>query len=313
MPESLFEDLKPAHALGAAPTLLRHRLQDHALFGDEALVALIERTPRHRVHVNTMPRDATRPELWREGDLAGVPGREVLAAVARGNIWVHLKRVHEAEPAYRALLDALFGELEGAGLAPTYRRSMSILISSPGMNIAYHADVPGQCLWQVRGRKRLWVYPARAPFLETPALERIVLGRASDTALRYEPCFDEHAQVLDLAPGDMATWPRNCPHRVRNADCLNVSFTTEHWTDALRAGYAVDYANGLLRPLLAPALGGRDPSRRTAGAGFRVKFALAAAHKATRRLRPHGRPTTVDFRVDPRAPSGFVDIEPRLL
>ncbi len=310
MAATLFEDLAPAERFGTAPALLRHRLQHHALFSDAALVELIERTPRDRVHVNTMPRDATRPDLWREGDMTGVPGQDVLAAVAGGNIWVHLKRVHETEPAYRALLDALFAELEAAGFTPTYRRSMSILISSPAMNVAYHADVPGQCLWQVRGRKRLWVYPARAPFLETPVLERIVLGRAADTALRYDPAFDAEAEVFDLAPGDVATWPRNCPHRVRNADCLNVSFTTEHWTDALRAGYAVDYANGLLRPLFEPMLGGRDPSRRTAGAAFRAKFALAAAHKATRRLHRPSRMGVVDFRVDPRSPSGFVDIEP---
>lgn len=306
MSDSLFEDLGPARGFGEATAVMRHRLAGHALFAEDALVALIERTPPERVHVNTMPRDATQPDLWREGEMRGVPGRDVLAAVARGNIWVHLKRVHEVEPAYRALLDRLFAELEGAGLAPSYRRSMSILISSPNMNVAYHADVPGQCLWQVRGTKRLWLYPARAPFLETPALERIVLGRAADTALRYDPAFDAQAEVIDLAPGDMATWPRNCPHRVRNADCLNVSFTTEHWTDALRAGYAVDYANGLLRPVM----GGRDPSRGTAGLGYRAKFALAAAHKATRRARPPRRRAGVDFRVDPRSPSGYVDIEP---
>jgi hypothetical protein len=94
---------------------------------------------------------------------------------------------------------------------------------------------------------------------------------------------------------------------VRNADCVNVSFTTEHWTDDLRAGYAVDYANGLLRPLF----GGKDLSRETSGPAFWGKVALAAAHKGWRKFAGRtAMPLTVDFRVDPLAAQGFRDVTP---
>lgn len=295
-------------AFGQKPMLLRHRLADHPLFCDAALERLIEATPRERFHVNTIAREETDPRKWREGDMSGLSGREVMAAVARGNIWVHLQRVHEAFETYDEFLSDLFADIERhvPGFR-SYKRSMSVLISSPNMNVALHADVPGQSLWQVRGKKRVWVYPPRAPYLPQNKIENIVLGRAADTDLPYDPSYEAGAESFELLAGDWATWPRNAPHRVRNADCVNVSFTTEHWTNELRDGYVVDYANALLRPLF----GGRDLSRATTGPEFWGKLALTAAHKGWRKLA--GRtvaPMTIDFRVDPAAEMGFHDVAP---
>ena len=292
---------------GRRPLALRHRLAESPLFSDAALARLIEAAPRDHFHVNTMPRDARDPRKWREGDMSGLSGEEVLAAVAKGNLWVHVQRVQELAPGYREMLDAIFGEVaERLPGFNSFKRSMSVLVSSPRMNVAYHADVPGQSLWQVRGRKRVFVYPAHAPYLPRQAIEDIVLKRAMDTDLPFEADFDRAAAVFDLEPGDMATWPRNAPHRVVNEDCVNVSFTTEHWTGELRAGYAVDYANGLLRPLA----GGRELSRATRGSAFFAKAALAAAHKAASGLVGRALPLTIDFRVDPTMAQGFSDIAP---
>jgi hypothetical protein len=301
-------DAGQAEAFGRRPLLLKHGLADHPLFTDRALERLIEATPREHFHVNTMPRDETDPRKWREGDMTGLSGRDVMAAVARGNIWVHLQHVHEAFDAYGDFLDALFADIErNVPGFRSYKRSMSVLISSPNMNVALHADVPGQALWQVRGRKRVWVYPARPPFLPRHKIENIVLQRSFDTDLPYEPSFEAEAASFELSAGDWTSWPRNCPHRVRNADCVNISFTTEHWTDELRDGYVVDYANGLLRPFF----GGRDLPRETAGPAYWGKFALAAAHKGWRKLSNTNRmPMTIDFRVDPLAAQGFSDVAP---
>ena len=292
------------------PVRLRHTLHDSTLFSDDAIARLIEATPRSQFHVNTMPREGTDPRQWREGDMTGLSGEAVLQAVAKGNIWVHLQRVHDTAAIYSDLLDALYDEIEQhVPRFRSFKRSLSILVSSPRMNVAYHADVPGQCLWQVRGQKRVWVYPVREPFLPQRTMEKIVLKQAMDTDFAYDPSFDAAAQVYDLNPGDWMSWPRNCPHRVVNADCLNVSFTTEHWTDDLRAGYAVDYANGLLRSLV----GERALSRDIQGPAFWAKFALAGAHKMVGRVRRKGLPLTLDFRVDPTAADGFVDTAPTQL
>jgi len=309
---SVFSDWprRAAGEFGRKPLVLRHRLAESPLFSDAALTRLIEAAPRSHYHVNTMARDALDPHLWREGEIDGLSGQEVLAAVAGGRLWLHIQRVQEIDPAYADVLDAAFDELEARMPGwRAFKRSMSVLVSSPRMNVAYHSDVPGQSLWQVRGRKRVWIYPARPPFLPRKAAEDIALRRNLDTDLPYASSFDAYAESYVLEPGEMASWPRACPHRVVNEDCVNVSFATEHWTKELLDDYAVDYANGLLRPWS----GGRDLSRATQGPAFLAKFALAGAHKLLRRLRPRELPSTVDFRVAPRAESGFVDIAPRRL
>ncbi len=296
-----------AQEFGTMPQKLQHGVADDPLFSEAALERLIDATPRANLHVNTSARDKSDPRKWREGDLGGLRGGEVMEAVAHGNLWVHLQRVHEAFPRYRKLLDTLFADIERniPGFR-TYQRSMSVLISSPNMNVALHADVPGQSLWQVRGTKRVWVYPPRAPYLPQRAIENIVLKRSADTNLPYDAAFEAGATHFDLGPGDWTTWPRNAPHRVRNADCVNVSFAIEYWTDELRAGYAADYANGLLRG----ALGDRDFSRATNGLAFWGKFALAGAHKAWRRLAEQRMALTIDFKVDAGAAEGFRDVAP---
>jgi hypothetical protein len=124
---------------GRKPLLLRHRLAENPLFADDALARLIEATPRSHFHVNTIDRDETDPRKWREGDMSGLSGRDVMAAVARGNIWVHLQRVHETFDAYRVFLDDLFADIEGnvPGFR-SYKRSMSLLISFHGFFLDIH-------------------------------------------------------------------------------------------------------------------------------------------------------------------------------
>lgn len=288
------------------PLILRHNLHTSGLFEDSALARLIEATPRDRFHVNTIPRDVNDPRQWREGDMTGLSGEAVLEAVAKGNIWVHLQRIQDAKAVYRELLDQAFRELElKVPGFQSYKQSMSILVSSPRMNVAYHADIPGQSLWQIRGRKKVWIYPAHAPFLPQETIENMVLKRSGDTDLTFDPKFDDSAQTFDLAPGDMASWPQNCPHRVVNEDCVNVSVTMEHWNARLRAAYAVNYANGLLRPL-----GVKHLSQDTSGPAFWAKFALAGAHKILPAAKRRALPLEIDFRVDPASQYGFSDIEP---
>jgi hypothetical protein len=96
----------------------------------------------------------------------------------------------------------------------------------------------------------------------------------------------------------MLHWPLNCPHRIVNANCLNVSFTTEHMTDELRNAYAVNYANGILRR----TLGLKTLARPTSGLGLYARLGLAAAYKYSG-LQAHKRSGfRIDFAVDPSAP-----------
>ncbi len=308
MTHSVFTDFAPRHAelFGKHTVNLGHRLHESELFGDASLARLIERTPRHSYHVNTMDVTTHDPRTRREGVIEGLSGAEALEAVRKGHIWILLQQPHEIEDGYADVLRSIYAELEErVPRFKSYNRKMSILISSPKVQVYYHADVPGQTLWQVRGVKRVYVYPNIPPFLPQPNIEKIVLGEAHEISLPYQPWFDEYAQVTDLEPGRMLHWPLNCPHRIVNADCLNVSFTTEHMTDELRNAYAVNYANGILRR----RLGVRTLSRPASGPGLYARLGLAAVHKQLG-LQGHRRSGfRIDFKVDPAAPFGVRSIQ----
>jgi hypothetical protein len=290
---------------GREPQTLRHGWHRSPLFADAALADLIERYPvEHYSLVSTSTRGDGR-RVWREGEIRGLSGAQVIEAIGRGGLWLNLRNVHEVDPRYGALMDAAYAELRRnvPGFEPAALR-MGILVSSPRAQVHFHADLPGQALWQVRGTKRLHVYPATDPYLPPQVLEDIALS-GLEVGMPYRPEFDRDAVVMDLEPGDMAHWPLNAPHRVDNADCLNVSVTTEHWTPAIRRSQMINVANGVLRRHLGVVPG----SRATSGPSFWAKAVLQAAwrrspwaRQAQRRCRP------IEFRLSPTAVGGLVDI-----
>jgi hypothetical protein len=301
MTQAVFTDFSSRHTeLFSRHTVnLGHSLAASPLFSDDALAGLIERAPAGSYHVNTMDVTTHDPRSRREGIIDGLTGAQAIEAVRRGHIWILLQNPGLYDARYADMLAGIYAELEARvpGFR-SYRQKLSILISSPNVQVYYHADVPGQTLWQVRGRKRVYVYPNAAPFLPQDALERIVLGEAHEISLDYQPWFDDYAEVIDLEPGRMLHWPLNGPHRIVNADCLNVSFTTEHWTGELRNAYAVNYANGILRS----RLGFKALARPTNGPSLWARLGLAAAWKAAGLQKRRKHRFKVDFKVDLDAP-----------
>lgn len=304
----IISDWRPHHAKlwGNHSVSLGHRLADSPLFADTALANLIERSPREAYHVNYSQKTPGNPPKRREGEIRDLSGRDVLEVVRTGNIWINLTAPASVDPAYEALLESIYEEFENKvpGFS-SYKRRLTILISSPNVSVKYHSDVPGQSLWQVRGTKTLYVYPPSQPFISQPTLEKLILGQSRETDMPYEPWYDDYAEVYELSAGRMLHWPLNGPHRVVNGDMLNVSFTTEHWTDELRKHYAVNYANGIIRS----KIGWEHLSQQTAGVSYYSKLVLAGLVKFTP-LNPQKRKVyTVDFQVDPKAPEGVRDIE----
>ncbi len=254
---------------GHQPLKLAHGLGDQALFSRPALARLIETYPREHYSLIAMgsPQDS---KLWREGDLTGLPGEAVLDAIAKGRLWLNLRNVSGVNAAHRRLLDEIFAQLHQA--IPGFEASKwenGILISSPGAQVYYHADLPGQLLWQIAGKKRVWLYPNGAPFLTQRHLEDIALFDV-EVDIPYAPWYDEHARIFDLAPGEMLSWPLNAPHRVENVEGLSISMTVSFSSPAIRRAEIVHLANGLLRHRFGIA----PKSRRIEGPGFFAKAAL---------------------------------------
>lgn len=292
---------------GREPLQLAHTLHQSPLFTDAALARLIEGSKRENYYVNTMDVTAHNVKSRREGAIVDTSGADVLDAVRNGQIWILIQNPEEVDPAFGEILEGVYREMADTvpGFRP-FRTKMTVLISSPNIQVYYHCDVPGQTLWQVRGNKSVYVYPNHAPFLEQAALERIVLGEAHEISLRYDPAFDKDAIVYDLQPGQMLHWPLNAPHRIVNADCMNVSFTTEHFTDDIRRQYFVNYANGILRN----RLGMSRLSQRTVGPTYWGKLLVGAAYKASGAKKKRSQVFKIDFAVDPKAPRGVRSIPP---
>ena len=287
---------------------LGHNLHQSDLFSDEALIALLENAPRGNYNVTTMDKGdgVGNPTYKREGDFGDLGGKEILDAVKNGSIWINFQRPGEIDSRYGELLENIYAEFEARvpGLK-TFKHKMTILISSPKLKVKYHFDLPGQSLWQVRGKKRVYLYPPKEPFLSQQGLDGVTINEAHETDLQYQDWYDDHAQIVDLEPGRMMHWPLNCPHRIENYDCLNVSITTEHWTSELRNIYAVNYGNAMLRKFGLPAT-----ATHTGMTNFVPKAAIATAVKLSGLQKRNAKPFLIDFVVDPSQKDSIRDIEP---
>ena len=292
---------KHARLWGQTPLCLAHRLHQDPLFDLDALAELLERYPREHYQLVQWGALESRAS-WREGELGDLSGKEILDAVAKGRVWINLRNLPRVDKRYGEILDAIFDEL--AQRVPgfdTFSRTQGILISSPNSRTLYHADLPGQSLWQIKGRKRVFVYPKAEPFVTAQQIESIAISGV-EASMVYEPWFDEHAAVFDLEPGQMLHWPLNAPHRVDNHDCLNVSMTLEYFTPEIRRHHMVTVANGILRSKLglAPA------AHVTSGPSFWTKAVLQKVMRPSPRGRTRRKP---DFRLDPTKPNAIVDIK----
>ena len=303
----IFQPFEPRHAglWGRAPQLLKHRLHEHELFSNEALARLVERYPRERYSLVQWGEHGA-SGTWREGEIAGLPGEAVLDSVARGRVWINLRDAPAVDPRYADVMNAVFDELEGhMPEFRTFTRKLGVLISSPLSRTLYHADLPGQSLWQIRGAKRVYVYPNAAPFQTPELIERVALSGV-EVNMPYRDWYDEHATVFDIGPGDMLHWPLNAPHRVDNHDCLNVSMTLEYFTEEIRRSHMVTVANGILRAKFG--LTPRD--RSISGPGFWSKAVLQRALRGTGWVRRESRlRSRAEFRLDPTRPGCVADIE----
>lgn len=294
-----------AARFGKAPLRLAHRLDRHPLFAMTTIAGLIDAYPReHYSLVETGTPGGDR--VWREGDFGGLPGKAVVAAIAQGRMWLNLRNLSGVDARYGALLDEIFDELaeEMPGFAPE-RKNCGLLISSPGAEVYYHADLPGQALVQIAGKKRVYVYPAAPPFVSPRDLEDIALHDL-EVGLEYDPAFDMAAEVFEFEPGQMLHWPLNAPHRIENLGTLNISLTISYQTEEIRRLGVVNLANAILRHRFGLA----PNSRAISGPGFWMKAALQKAMRGGRWVK-QARAHRADhaFRLDARHPGTLVEVK----
>ena len=306
MAAAIFQSFdKGAQALwGNHPLRLKHNVHERPMFTDEGLAQIIDSLPDELISIVTMGADQRGPRDWSYCRRNGLSGASLIESVKQGRIWINIIRIERALPEFRELLDEIYNEVDryAPGLG-VYSKSVGLLISSPKAKVYYHADVPGQSLWQLRGEKRVYIYPDREPCLRSRDIENVVRG-VTEEEIHYEPWFDDHATVIDLKPGEMLHWPLNAPHRVDNMDCMNVSITTEHWTPVIRRSFAMNYGNGILRQF-----GWTPKSKDLYGPNLWAKVALTAAWRLSGQQKRSAFRRKMSYDLDPQTPGLLRPIE----
>jgi hypothetical protein len=293
---------KAAHDLGRKPVVAQHGLHKLDLFSDHALGDLLETYPRDQMQVFTMGTDPLKWAEWKPVDTAGSSGKDILRAIIRGRLWLHLFQIQKFDSRYRGILEQLFSEVRE--MRPDMDPSPftgTLLISSPRALVYYHADAQPNLLWHIRGLKRVWVYPAEdREIIDQERMEDIFASHA-DEEVPYKQEFDRKASVYDLTPGEVVAWPLNSPHRVTNLEGLNVSLSTVYETPDSYRRKLVYCANRLFRRSYG------IPTRSINEFGL-ASYIKRTAYRGCRRLgvvqTPERRMYVTDLRIDPLAQDG---------
>jgi hypothetical protein len=280
-----------------------HGLHELDLFRDDALLDLLENYPRERLQAFTMGTDPERRSDWQPVDTAGATGKDLWKALNAGRLWFNVLSVHLVDRRYRDLLEQLYGELaeQCPGFQPLHTWC-TLIISSPAALVYYHADAQPNLLWQVRGTKRVWVYPAHDRSLVDQDLMEDIFANFADEEVPYKKAFDEKARAYDLKVGEVLSWPLNSPHRVTNLEGVNISLSTVHETEETYRRKLVYCANRFFRRTY------RLPFRSTEEAGL-ASYMKRLGYRALRRAGlvkvPPRRAYLARLRIDPRSPTGY--------
>ncbi|MBT9473624.1 MAG: hypothetical protein V4514_11295 [Pseudomonadota bacterium] len=296
---SIVRDWTPAKAAAFTKSNLtfEHGLHERPMFGDAGLEELLDRYPREKLGVFTMGEDPVAWTTWRKGSAGTMTGSKLLEAAQAGRIWLNLRETNRYLDAYAALDAEIFAEKQAHSGVKAFKRDLGMLISSADAQVFYHLDVPLVSLWQLRGQKRVWVYPVADPYVGQEVLERIVLKETAEQ-FTFDPAWDAGAEVHDLTPGKMVTWKQNAPHRIENGPMLNVSLSIEFMTPQALMRANVIYANGVLRR----RLGARPRVQNGFTPTVLGKVAVARAAKALKLQATHERILPVSFRLDNQRP-----------
>lgn len=287
-----------------------HNLHQTGIFDDEGLIKLLDTHPEDEVTISTMGQ-SSRTFEWRDGDRNGASAEVLLDLLYKGRLWINLRNVRDHHKNIREAIDLTYGEIEAN--KPGFKaesRSANLLLSSPGAIVHYHMDIPVNMLWHVRGNKRVWVYP---PFdvrcSPKVVIEKICAAESTEDA-PFDPDFDELAQVFDVEPGQLLTWPQLTPHRVENTgEGIHVSLSTEHKNARAIRRINVHQANHFLRNTFGISCDSFDvegPVAHSKQAFIRIVRKL---QQLTNKVPEKKNFYSKSFKVDPTSPTGVTLIK----
>ena len=233
-----------AERFARRPFTFPHGLAEHPLTSLEALEVLAESLPADQVEHN---RGAV-PAVVPDGQVprAELSPPEMVRTIATNGCWMVLP-VHRA-PAYAALLDEVFAEVQAALPASEGRiryRQAVFFLASAGSTTPTHIDLEQGLLLHLRGEKTMRI----GDFVDATTgqlhIERFHTGGHRNVA---QP--PQNATELDLQPGTGVHVPAFTPHVVHTrGGQVALSLAVAFRTDATLRSSAVHRANARIRRL----------------------------------------------------------------
>lgn len=260
---------------GRRPITFAHRLADEPLLQLDALAELADALDPDAIEVTGARADrvVAKRETRRLGPGDPPAGRLVLDAERDGR-WMAMRHV-EAVPAYRRLVDGLFGEFcarVGADPGRAYRPEGYVFIGATGAVTPAHVDHEHNLFFQVRGTKVFTTGEFPDPDREHRTFEGMYADEYGSTD--FAPA-NPVAHVL--APGDGLYVPPPALHLVENRDELAVSFSLVFHDADLDRTAKVYALNAHLR---AAGLSPRPPGR--SGVADRAKALVVDGWRVSR-------------------------------
>ena len=305
---TIIKDWSDAHneTLKNDVLLFDHGLRDTGLFTDEALIDLLDRHSAVLLDTCTLVEspDPDFPGRLRTGDFRDCSGKDLLAAVKEGWVWLNMREAMLVHPEYKAVLDGMYKEFGKATGRRILNPKGGILITSPVARTPYHFDKTETVLWHIRGKKRVYVYPLESEFISDESFEQTLINPIDDD-LPYKADFDKSARVVDLKEGQAITWPLNSPHRVENSE-LCVSVTSEYSTPESGIKNSAMVANATWRE----KFGSGSTYSQQSKAGRVVRSVFGRTLKKAGFAAVNKPKDMVSFKIDPNVEGFIVDTEP---
>ncbi len=165
---------------------------------------------------------------------------------------IRLSGVQAYDKEYQSLLEQILEEVDGLSGFALRREigwsSMTILLSSPGMTTPYHIDHQSNLLFQLRGRKNVYILDSRDRRVVSDAtIERYYGG--DKHAADYRDELQGQAAICELTPGVAVHNPSLGPHWVTNENEVSVSVSVNYSLRESEGSARVYQVNRYLRRL----------------------------------------------------------------
>ncbi|MGE0407678.1 MAG: cupin-like domain-containing protein [Amphiplicatus sp.] len=249
-----------ARAYPERPARLRHAFADNPLFEIERLARLARVLPACCIEYNAgdLPVGCDP----RKTPTNGLTAEETIRRIADCGSWIVLKNV-ERDPDYAAALDECLVELSplvAKATGPMGKKVGFIFLSSPGAVTPLHLDPEHNVLMQIKGTKRLSIYPTDRDIITAAHHENYHAG-IQHRNIPHRPEYDAFAESFDLQPGEAVFVPLKAPHWVKNGPAVSISFSATWRSRVSDSEARLRLANHAIRRLgFSPRAPGEAPA-----------------------------------------------------